>query len=189
MLFSTLAFIFFHYTSIMYASEGLCSPSNPVEGAYNDDYDASLLLEAGTVGATAKKAMTEKDRISTNEGSKTPLMDSAGHNWDVHSIRNTSKTGAEDALLALMEMTHHKKRIPVSKMPPYLINNSSDTGLKPASCNGMIVLTNVSSPYDTRPGRMSRCWMGFPYVSKAEILLLSLGGEGMASIVLMLGDI
>ena len=179
MLFSTLAFIFFHYTSSMYASEGLCSPSNPVEGAYNDDYDASLLLEDGTVGATAKKAMTEKDRISTNEGSKTPLMDSAGHNWDVHSIRNTSKTGAEDALLALMEMTHHKKRIPVSKMPPYLINNSSDTGLKPASCNGMIVLTNVSSPYPSRPHAKVLDGLSLRIESGNTVALVGRGGDGL----------
>jgi len=135
----------------MYTSEGLCSPSNPVEGANNDDYDVSLLLEDGTVCATAKKAMTEKDRISTNEGRKTPLMDSAGHNWDVHSIRNTSKTGAEDAPLSLMETTHHKKCILVSKMPPYLSNSSSNAGLKPSLCDDMIVLTNISFSYPSRP--------------------------------------
>lgn len=154
-----------------------------VEGAYNDDYDASLLLEDGTEGATAKKALTEKDRISTNEGSETPLMDSTGNNWDLHSATKTSKMSAEDTPLEATETTHHKKRIPASKMPPYNINNSSDTGLKPASCNGTIDFTDVSFSYPSRPQVKVLSGLSLHIESGKTVALVGQSGCGKSSVM------
>mmetsp|Transcript_26009 Transcript_26009/g.46896 ORF Transcript_26009/g.46896 Transcript_26009/m.46896 type:complete len:1444 (+) Transcript_26009:100-4431(+) len=158
------------------------------DGAYNDDFDASVLLDYDKVGGTAKKAFSEKDRVSTNEGSEGPLVDSKKEkHWDMKSVGKTttiSSDGDKDNLpLDSMETTHHKKRIPASKMPPYRIDCSSDAGMKPTSCNGTIEFSNVTFSYPSRPQVKVLDGLSLHVESGNTVALVGTSGCGKSSII------
>mmetsp|Transcript_3600 Transcript_3600/g.7957 ORF Transcript_3600/g.7957 Transcript_3600/m.7957 type:complete len:1436 (+) Transcript_3600:181-4488(+) len=138
------------------------------DGDYNDDFDPNVLLDDSTVGGTAKKVFSEKDRVSTNE----------------ESVSAVSSDGEkEDLSLDSMETTHHKKRIPASKMPPYRIDCSSESGLKPTLCNGTIKFSNVTFSYPSRPQAKVLDGLSLHVESGKTVALVGKSGCGKSSIM------
>ncbi|KAL9190432.1 hypothetical protein ACHAXT_007643 [Thalassiosira profunda] len=158
-----------------------------VDGDYNDSFDVNVLLDEGTVDGTRKLA--EIGKQSTCEASSTPLMDSAkGKAWDVKTVgreTTTSSEGDKDdaSALGVMETTHHKKRVPASKMPPYSIDSSSDAGLKPTTCNGRIEITNVTFTYPSRPQVKVLDGLTLQVESGKTVALVGKSGCGKSSIM------
>ncbi len=103
------------------------------DGEYNDDFDTHSLLEDATIADT---------RVTDLDVSK---REDIGND----SGRNGSKE-EDDGILDKIESTHQKKRIPPSLMPPYLIDASSTSGIKPDTCHGCIEFCNVSFSYPSR---------------------------------------
>ena len=89
----------------------------------------------------------------------------------------------DDVPLEMLETTHHKKRIPPSKMPPYRIDCSSDTGLKPTSCEGTIDFSNVSFTYPSRPQMKVLDGLSLHVESGKTVALVGKSGCGKSSIM------
>lgn len=157
------------------------------EGQYNDAYDINFFLGDDNLGGTTKRvAMTKSDRFSTNEGSEAPLLGSAGKTWDLKTVgkqttTESSELGKDDLV---EEATHHKRRrIPVSKMPPYHIDCSSEGGLKPTSCNGTIDFSNISFSYPSRPQVKVLNEFNLHVTSGKTVALVGQSGCGKSSVM------
>lgn len=83
----------------------------------------------------------------------------------------------------MMETTHHKKRIHASKMPPYRIDCSSDAGLKPKTCEGMIDFDNITFSYPSRPQVKVLNGLSLHVESGKTVALVGKSGCGKSSIM------
>jgi ATP-binding cassette subfamily B (MDR/TAP) protein 1 len=127
------------------------------EGVFNDDYDINLLLE---------------DTVVEDNGHGSAAGTTIEDKDEKESI-------SPDAL----ETTHHKKRIPANKMPPYVIDSSSSDGLKPATCEGNIELCNVSFTYPSRPQAKVLDGLSLNIESGKTVAIVGASGCGKSSIM------
>ena len=136
------------------------------EGVYNDDFDIKVLLDETTAGGIT----------ATNDSYSDGGKAYRGDNENSSDDKNSKS-------MDVLETIQHKKCIPPSKMPPYLINASCPSGLQPESCTGTIDFCNVSFSYPSRRQAKVLNALSLQIESGTTVAIVGHSGCGKSSII------